>query len=166
MYFDKFLLAVESCDLISSWKNYYKSVFFPKYEWWVAELLFLSLYNWGLNFLQNECSKSSQIYLSPEKQRKMFTFQYLQIFEWQNWPKPKVFFGITVNFSIQNSFGKRRQLEIDHVTQQPKETTCRGPMLPLLQHIFTQIIDSYLYFSQRFMILLAKVAFGNKTFFL
>ena len=44
-------------------------------EWWVAELLFLSLNNWGLNFLQNECSQSSQIYLSPEKLRKVFTFQ-------------------------------------------------------------------------------------------
>ena len=54
---------------ISSWQEYYKSVFFPK-----AELLFLSLNNWGLNFLQNECSQSSQIYLSPEKLRKMFTF--------------------------------------------------------------------------------------------
>ena len=44
-------------------------------EWWVAELLFLSLNNWGLNFLQNKCSQSSQIYLSPEKLRKVFTFQ-------------------------------------------------------------------------------------------
>ena len=50
-------------------------VFFPHAEWWVAELLFLSLNIWGLNFLQNECSQSSQIYLSPEKLRKMFTFQ-------------------------------------------------------------------------------------------
>jgi hypothetical protein len=39
---------------ISSWQKYYKSVFFPKDEWWVAELLFLSLNNGGLNFLQNE----------------------------------------------------------------------------------------------------------------
>ena len=71
MYFDKFLLAVESRDksIIG------KSVFFPKAEWWVVELLFLSLNNWGLNFLQNECSQSSQIYFSPEKLRKMFTFQ-------------------------------------------------------------------------------------------
>ena len=60
---------------ISSWRKYYKSVFFPKSEWWVAELLFLPLNNWGLNSLQNECSQSSQIYLSPEKLRKMFTFQ-------------------------------------------------------------------------------------------
>ena len=36
---------------ISSWQKYYKSVFFPKDEWLIAELLFLSLYNWGLNFL-------------------------------------------------------------------------------------------------------------------
>ena len=47
-------------------------------EWWIAELLFLSLNNWGLNFLQNECSQSSQIYLSPEKVRKMFIFQKVQ----------------------------------------------------------------------------------------
>ena len=36
---------------ISSWQEYYKSVFFPKAEWWLAELIFLSLNNWGLNFL-------------------------------------------------------------------------------------------------------------------
>ena len=48
------------------------------------------------------------------------------------------FFGITVNFIIQKAFGKKTllkyfcQLEIDHVTQQPKETcqgTCRGPRM-------------------------------------
>jgi hypothetical protein len=60
---------------ISSWQNYYKSVFFTKDEWWIVDLLFLSLNNWGLNFLQNERFQSSQIYLSPEKLRKMFTFQ-------------------------------------------------------------------------------------------
>ena len=59
---------------ISSWQKYYKSVFFPKDEWCVAELLFLSLNNWSLSFLQNECSQSSQIYLSLEQLRKMFTF--------------------------------------------------------------------------------------------
>ena len=37
MSFDKFLLAVESRDLS---QEYYKSAFFPKAEWWVAELLF------------------------------------------------------------------------------------------------------------------------------
>jgi hypothetical protein len=59
---------------ISSWQEYYNSVFFAKAQWWKAKLLFLSLNNWGLNFLQNECSQSSQIYISPEKRRKMFTF--------------------------------------------------------------------------------------------
>ena len=37
--------------------NSYNSVFFSKVEWWIAELLFLSLNNWGLNFLQNESSQ-------------------------------------------------------------------------------------------------------------
>jgi hypothetical protein len=41
----------------------------------VVELFFLSLNNWGLNFLQNKCSQSSQIYLSAEKLRKVFTLQ-------------------------------------------------------------------------------------------
>ena len=57
MSLDRFILAVE----------YYKSVFFPNAEWWVAELLFLSLNNWGLNFLQNIYSQSSQIYLCVNK---------------------------------------------------------------------------------------------------
>ena len=65
-----------------SWQKYYKSVFFPKAKWWVAELLFLSLNNWGLNFLQNECSQFSQIYLLPEKLRKMFTFQSCKFSDW------------------------------------------------------------------------------------
>ena len=63
---------------ISSWQNFDKSVYFPKAVWWVAELNFLSLNNWGLNFLQNEFSQSSQIYLSQEKLRKMFTFSILK----------------------------------------------------------------------------------------
>ena len=32
--------------------------------------VFLSLNNWGLNFLQNKCSQFSQIYLSQEKLRE------------------------------------------------------------------------------------------------
>ena len=60
---------------ISSWQENYKSVFFPKTDWWIVELIFLSLNNSGLIFLQNECPQSSQIYLSPEKLRKLFTFQ-------------------------------------------------------------------------------------------
>ena len=77
MSFDRFLLAVESRDLSQA----DMSVFFPKAEWWVAELLFLSLNNRGLNFLQNECSQSAQIYLSLEKTEKNFYFSILQIFE-------------------------------------------------------------------------------------
>ena len=50
----KKILWVESRDL-SQTDNSYNSVFFSKVEWWEAELLFLSLNNWGLNFLQNEC---------------------------------------------------------------------------------------------------------------
>ena len=48
----KKILWVESRDL-SQTDNSYNSVPFSKVEWWVAELLFLSLNNWGLNFLQN-----------------------------------------------------------------------------------------------------------------
>ena len=38
-------------------------------EWWVAELLFLSLNNWCLIFLQNECSQSSQIPLMRKTEK-------------------------------------------------------------------------------------------------
>ena len=74
---------------ISSWQEYYKSVFFPKAEWWVAELLFLSLNNWGLNFLQNECSQSSQIYLLPENWEKKFTSQSWNFFNFVELPSGK-----------------------------------------------------------------------------
>ena len=70
----KEILWVESHDLSQTDNSYY-GVFFSKVEWWVVELLFLSLNNWGLNFLQNESSQFSQIYLSPEKLSKVFTFQ-------------------------------------------------------------------------------------------
>ena len=70
----KEILWVESRDLSQTDNSYY-GVFFSKVEWWVVELLFLSLNNWGLNFLQNESSQFSQIYLSPEKLSKVFTFQ-------------------------------------------------------------------------------------------
>ena len=73
----KKILWVESRDL-SQTDNSYNSVFFSKVEWWVVELFFVSLNNWGLNFLQNEFSQSSQIYLSQEKLRKMFTFSILK----------------------------------------------------------------------------------------
>ena len=56
---------------ISSWQNSYNSVVFPKAEWWVADLLFPSLNNWGLNFLQNESSQSWK----SRKLTKNFTFQ-------------------------------------------------------------------------------------------
>ena len=70
----KEILWVESRDLSQTDNSYY-GVFFSKVEWWVVELLFLSLNNWGLNFLQNESSQFSQIYLSPEKLSKVCTFQ-------------------------------------------------------------------------------------------
>jgi hypothetical protein len=115
-------------------------VFFPKVEWWVAELLFLSLNNWGLTFLQNECSQSSQIYLSPEKLRKKFTFQCCtflndkidQNINFAKLSSAKYFFWCNLEFCYPSlSFGKKTlkwyscQLEIDHVTQQPKETCQR-----------------------------------------
>ena len=37
--------------VISSSQKYQLSVFFSQIDWWVAELLFLSLNNWRLNFL-------------------------------------------------------------------------------------------------------------------
>ena len=96
---------------ISSWYKYYESVFFPKAEWWVTKLLFLSLNNWGLKFLQNECSQSSRIYLSPEKLRKMFTFQSCKFVNdkiGQNINFAKLPSGITVNFIFQEQLWERR----------------------------------------------------------
>ena len=117
---------------ISSWQKYHMSVFFPKVEWWVAELIFLSLNNWGLKFQQNKCSQFSQIYLSSEKLSKVFTFQswkFCQI------AKCQIVFCIIYSSATHHSaLGTKTllyyscQLEIDHVTQQPKETcqrTCR-----------------------------------------
>ena len=69
MSFDKFLLAVESRDLSQADKSIIWVFACPS---WVmgSKISYLSLNNWGLNFLQNECFQSSQIYLLPEKLRK------------------------------------------------------------------------------------------------
>ena len=45
MSFDKFLLAVESCDLSQAVKSIIRVSSFPKLSGWVAELFFLSLNN-------------------------------------------------------------------------------------------------------------------------
>ena len=83
-----------------------------------SRTFFLSLNNWGLNFLQNECSQSSQIYLSPEKLRQMFTFS----FEWWNWPKYRiakcqiVVFSITVSIIVQKLKFCKIEIEYTHIT--------------------------------------------------
>ena len=80
MSFGRFLLAVES---ISSWQEYYKIECLLSQSWVIgSRTSFLFLINWGPNFLWNESSQSSQIYLWPEKLRQMLTFH----FEWWNWP--------------------------------------------------------------------------------
>ena len=87
-------------------------------EWWVAELLFLSLNNWGLNFLQNKCSQSSQIYLSPEKLRKVFTFQSCkflndkidQNINFAKLPSAKYFWYNLQFYYPSHSFGKEDTL--------------------------------------------------------
>ena len=50
-------------------------------EYWVVEFFFLSLTNWGLNFLQNKSSQTSHINFSPEKLRKL-QLQACKFFEW------------------------------------------------------------------------------------
>ena len=62
MSFDKFLLAVESRDLSQADKSIIKVSSFPE----LGSRPSFSV-SQQLNFLQNEYSQSSQIYLSPEK---------------------------------------------------------------------------------------------------
>ena len=70
MCFDKFILWVESRDLSEADKSIIRVSSFPS---WVmgSRTFFFCLNNWTLNILQNECSQSSQIYLSQEKLRKL-----------------------------------------------------------------------------------------------
>ena len=65
MSYDKFLLAVESCDLSQADKSIIRVSSFPN---WVMSsgTSFSVSHAWGLNFLQNEFCQSSHIYLSPE----------------------------------------------------------------------------------------------------
>ena len=70
MCFDKFLLTVEWRDLSQADRSIIRV---SSFQSWVmgSRTSFLSLNNWDLNFLQNEYSQSSQIYLSPKKLRKL-----------------------------------------------------------------------------------------------
>ena len=83
---------------ISSWQKYHKSFFFPKDDWWVAELLFLSLNNWGLNFLQNPL-KFTFHQKNGEKCLLFILANFWMIRS--NCQLPNSFFGIAVNFIIQ-----------------------------------------------------------------
>ena len=78
-----FVLAVDLRDLSQAGKSIIRVTSFPKLSDGWQNFFFLSLNNWGLNFLQNECSQSSQIYNSPEKLRKMF-FEFLNEKIYQN----------------------------------------------------------------------------------
>ena len=71
----KKILAVES---ISNWQNPYSLV---KRSSLVNTFFFWKTFVHSCpNFLQNESSQFSQIYLPPEKLRQMFTFSILQNF--------------------------------------------------------------------------------------
>ena len=112
MSFDRFLLAVES-QYLKLTKVLYECLL-SQAEWWVAELLLLSLNNWGLTFLQNKCSQSSEIYLSPEKLRKVFTFQSCKFLDHQFCPNCQVlnsFFGIMYSSATYHTaLGKKTLL--------------------------------------------------------
>ena len=112
--------------LDSSWDNNHyrvnfwhntkmKNIFFwnwPIGKFWVKKILiswnFLGPNMWLRFPLKSE---SSQIFLSPEKLRQKFTFQFCKnsIFKWKIWPKHQfdqiancqMFFCITVNYIIQ-----------------------------------------------------------------
>ena len=74
---ENYILQWKICGSLSEnpiFSKSYNLILLKKYkvkkdEWWVAELLFLSLNKWGLNLLQNEFSNLQ------EKLRKMFTLQ-------------------------------------------------------------------------------------------
>ena len=127
MSFDKFLLAVESRDLSQADKSIIRV---SSFQSWVmgSRTSFLSLNNWDLKFLQNECSQSSQIYLSLEKLRKLSrkcllfnlaNFWMIKLTKTSILPNcqvPNSFFGITVNFIIQKELWERRHSYITLVS--------------------------------------------------
>ena len=66
---------------ISSWQEYYKCVFFPKAEWWVAELLFLSLNTEAWTSCKMNALNPLK-FTYHQKTEKNVYFSILQIFEW------------------------------------------------------------------------------------
>ena len=112
MSFDRFLLAVESRDLSQANKILIIRSSVVKLSSLVNTFFWKTFVHSGPNFLQNEFSQSSQIYLSPEKLRQMFTFSNVQKFNfWMvkftvipkklfgTWQFGKI--GVLVNFIIQ-----------------------------------------------------------------
>ena len=109
MSFDRFLLSVESRDLSQAitFTVYYKSVFFPKLSDGYQNFLFLSINNWGLNFLQNKCSQSSQIYLNRKTEKNVYFLMQSFLIEFELTkiailPNCQIVFfsSKTVNFNI------------------------------------------------------------------
>ena len=84
------LCAKSEVMLISSWQEYYKSGFFPKAEWRVAELIFLSLNNWGLNFLQNVCFNPLR-FSSHQKNWLTKLSNFTNLLLLNDWSKPFFF---------------------------------------------------------------------------
>ena len=144
---------------------------------------FLSLSNWSLNFQQNECSQSSQIYLSPKKLRNLS--RKCLLFNLANfWMVKLTITSILPNCQVPNSFIIQKQLwkkkkllsylcqlEIDLVTQQPKETcqrTCRQPMYSswdkMLKSSWTNHLNNILTCFHNVCYLKEKCSFSSYLF--
>ena len=139
MSFDKFLLAVESRDLSQADKSIIRVS--PFQSWVMGVRTSFSVpqqlrpelsAKWMLSILSDlPLTRKTEIFFLNDKIDQNINSAKLP---------NSVFFGIAVNFTFKNwSFVKSKkktlllyscQLEIDHVTQQPKETcqrTCRWP---------------------------------------
>ena len=98
MCFDKFLLAVESRDLSQADKSIIRVYSFPKLRM-SSRTSFSVSQQLRPELFANECSQFSHIYLSPEKLRKVFTFQSSKFL---NDKLTKT--SILPNFQVPNSF--------------------------------------------------------------
>ena len=88
----KEILWVESRDLSQTDNSYY-GVFFSKVEWWVVELLILSLNNWGLNFLKKNPLNSLRFTFHQKNWARCLLFNLANdcLLNWANSQKWQLF---------------------------------------------------------------------------
>ena len=141
MCFDRFLLAFESCDLSQADKRITRVSSFPSFNFWMinysyTQKSYLALWQncFGQFITQKfpslKSKQFSQFFLVRGKSERIDKIHFAESSGLRPERQKKNFYYSSLSLGKKTLFWYFCQLEIDHVTQKPKETwqsTCRGP---------------------------------------